>query len=222
MAKKPTRGRRKGSGRKTRSGSSETVTIQQPANAATVTVPFAVSGSGSPDGASVTGYLTDGNNPPNTFQSNPATATIQLGSWILTFQNVPSGAYTLAVQELDPSSGADAIGLTVAATVPAVNITAVKPPASGASGTFTVSGTVTNLGSIDPTTLLLSAVISSPKPTHVVPARFSPKSDGTFSVDFTKLNLASGPAGTVTQHTATVYPARDRGKGGKFAFPVTT
>ena len=73
--------------------------------------PFSVSGTGTPDGASVGGVLTA--TGAATIKSDN-TAQISSQMWgPITFSAVPPGTYKLAVNQQDPNAGADAINVVV-------------------------------------------------------------------------------------------------------------
>jgi hypothetical protein len=73
--------------------------------------PFSVSGTGTPDGASVGGVLTA--TGAATIKSDN-TAQISSQMWgPITFSAVPPGTYKLAVNEQAPNEGADAINVVV-------------------------------------------------------------------------------------------------------------
>jgi hypothetical protein len=177
------------------------VTIQQPGDGTTVTSSFSASGSGGPDNTSVTGILTD-TITGNTFQSCPATAVIQLGSWTLTFQNIPPGTYILAVNGLDPNGGADAVTITIPPTT--AGVLTIPAPTTTTTALTVITGTC------DPS-LIVSAVVTGSKPAK--PGNVAKQGGGSFSFQF--FGLAKGP------HKVTVYPLKDRDKGMSQSFTVS-
>jgi hypothetical protein len=196
--------------KKSNSRSPGQVTIQYPLHDANqVPATFSATGTGSPDNTCVTGVLSDGNDPPNTFQSNPAFSPIQLGSWTLNFQNIPLGAYTLGVQQAGDNGGADAITITITGTL-TIPVVALPPIPAAVGGVLTVTAVVTDSisGAFD-SSLLYSAVIASNKPVHAEPPfRVRPNAKtGNITFTFNVNGMQKG------NHTVTVYPVKDRGKG---------
>jgi hypothetical protein len=176
----------------------DSVHIDSPADGGSVSSSFTASGSGNPDGASVTGILTD-TVTGATIQCNPATATIVLGTWNLNFEDVPAGTYVLAVNETDPNTGADAVNITVTAVV---SLTIDPPKFSGSTATVT--------GTCD-TATTVSGVISGSKPKFGNPVK--QKGKNKYSIDFD--GLTSGK-----KYTVTVYPIRDYASGGSTSFTM--
>jgi hypothetical protein len=174
------------------------VHIDTPSDGSPVSSTFSASGSGSPDGATVTGILTD-TATGATIQSNPASAQITQGTWNLSFQNVPAGSYVLAVNETDPNNGADAVNITVNSVV---GVTMNNPTFSGNTATVT--------GNCDSATTI-SAVIASSRPKFGNPVK--QKGKPTYKVTFS--GLTSG-----TIYTMTVYPIRDHASGKTTTFTM--
>jgi hypothetical protein len=155
--------------------------------------PFSVSGTGTPDGATVVGLLT-ATSDGSTIQSDN-TAQISSQTWgAITFSDVPPGTYVLGVNEQDPNDGADAINVVVLPDA-AVSIDNITPTSASS---IDVTGTPSDLN------LAVSGVIAASKPRHGKPhkQRGKPKYKITFD------GLTSG-----TTYEVTVYPLRDNATG---------
>lgn len=158
-----------------------------------------VNGSGSPNGSTVIGVLT--NTTTNaTFQSD-SSATISLGAWSLQFSNVQPGTYILAVNQITGGDGADAIHLTVQAG----NVLTVEDP------TFIGGGTTAKfVGDCDPSTHI-SGVIAASKPDHGSPRKQN--GNARYRIDFPGLTRGR-------TYTVNIYPIRHVAKAVQKTFTV--
>jgi hypothetical protein len=165
---------------------------------------FTVSGSGSPDGAIVTGILTD-TDTGETIACD-ADQTINLGDWgPMQFSNVPPGTYVLSANETGTNDGADAINVEVAEDPVVVDITAGSFDPSGTTLTVTVSSTDPNY--------FVAAVIAASKPKPCEPPR---KQKGKNQYKFTFKGLTKG-----TTYDVTAYPIKKNSHGKTKSFKDT-
>jgi hypothetical protein len=178
-------------------GDSVTINLADPTDFGTPD--FTVDGTAVPTDATVRGILTnkaDG----STIQSGPVTCDSgDNGHWVLSFSNIPPGAYILSVVEDNPNSGADSKNVNVIAAT----ILTLNNPSSIPATSNTATATVNNTGS-SPVTV--SAVISQSPQKHGRPRKQTIA--GGSSADFLFSGLTSN-----TPFTVTAFPLRGNAQG---------
>ena len=114
-----------------------------------------------------------------------------LGNWQnLTFSDVPPGDYVLAVNELDPDTGADAVSITVSPVSTTSQGSTVTPMSATSAQ---VTGTPSDANDT------ISGMIIGSKPVHGSPD----KQKGPYTITFTKLK-------TGHKYKIVVYPIRNK------------